>query len=124
VLNRQARFWLHSDLIFNMTEDSKIHQECLKILHGFSYRMIRERKETMRLEKEKQSQADQNNNQVLDENGNEIGSAIHDDDDTYGKKKRLAFLDLLITASGNGTILTDEDIREEVDTFVCLCDIE
>lgn len=114
VLNRQAKFWMQSDFIFKLTDDYKRHEECIKILHGFSYRVIRERKEQIKMEQAKKIAMDQNNNNLsLDENGNVI-----DDEDGLGKKKRLAFLDLLITASGNGSVLTDEDIREEVDTFV------
>ena len=109
---------MQSDFIFKLTDDYKRHEECIKILHGFSYRMIRERKEQIKMEQKKKS-IDMNNNQdVLDENGNLVHSLLVDDEESMGKKKRLAFLDLLITASGNGSVLTDEDIREEVDTFV------
>lgn len=101
-------------MIFKLTKDYKKHQECIKILHGFSYKVIRERKEQIR-----NQHLDANNNKKFDENGNEIYfNKYVDDDESLGKKKRLAFLDLLINASVNGTVLNDEDIREEVDTFV------
>ncbi|KAG4068382.1 hypothetical protein HA402_007902 [Bradysia odoriphaga] len=110
VQTRQSKIWLQPDFIFKHTSLYKSHQRCIEILHGFSYRVIRERKEEI-------MKAKLNNNNITDHNDNETLEP-RDDDVVFGKKKRLAFLDLLIEASQNGTVLSNDDIREEVDTFM------
>jgi hypothetical protein len=40
------------------------------------------------------------------------------DDNDIGEKKRQAFLDLLMEAGQNGSVLTDEEVKEQVDTIM------
>jgi len=40
------------------------------------------------------------------------------DDNDVGEKKRQAFLDLLMEAGQKGSILTDEEVKEQVDTIM------
>lgn len=112
--------------MFRMTKLYQEHQSCIKTLHGFSNRVIKERK----AEITDQNNNDRNNN---DNNNNNNGNSSNNvknlnmldetDESKYEfidfpRKKRLAFLDLLIEASQSGNELSDEDIREEVDTFM------
>lgn len=111
VQSRQSKIWLQPDFMFKCTQLYKSHQRCIEILHGFSYRVIRERKEEI-------AKAKLNNNDLTLPDHNGVVAAARDDEVVFGKKKRLAFLDLLIEASQNGTVLSNDDIREEVDTFM------
>ena len=98
---RQRSPWLFNDFLFRLSPYYAEWKRSLEILHGFTRSVIRERKA-------------------------EFSSSLNakeetDDPDVFvGKRKRrLAFLDLLLEAAGpNGEILSDEDIREEVDTFM------
>ncbi|CAL4063252.1 unnamed protein product, partial [Meganyctiphanes norvegica] len=94
---RQFRPWLHPDILFRLSEYGVEHEKCLKVLHGFTNMAIDQRK---KLFKEKK-----------------LAEKTVEDDD-IGKKKKLAFLDLLLDISDKGANLSDSDIREEVDTFM------
>lgn len=93
IMRRVVRPWLHPSFIYKHTEDGKKFYNCLQKLHGYSTDVIQLRKMTR-----KQGQTGQ----------------VH----RVLKKRRLAFLDLLLEANENENILTDQEIREEVDTFM------
>ncbi|XP_046641927.1 cytochrome P450 4C1-like [Daphnia pulicaria] len=99
VMERSLRPWLDSDLLFNLSALGRENQRCVKILHDFTNQVIQDRKQML------------NNNQSDD-------SVDHVKSQEESPKRRLAFLDLLIQASENGDKLSDDDIREEVDTFM------
>ncbi|XP_046655352.1 cytochrome P450 4c3-like [Daphnia pulicaria] len=101
---RQTRPWLQPDWLFRLFPLGSEQKRCLSILHGFTDEVIRERKNEHKLRKAQQQKKTE--------------TTPNGEDDFISKKPRLAFLDLLIEASQDGKVLSDLDIREEVDTFM------
>ncbi|XP_011696000.1 PREDICTED: cytochrome P450 4C1-like [Wasmannia auropunctata] len=79
----------------------------LKTLHGFTEEIIAKRK----------LYHERTNDKYLKNIGNDISAEENDAEMFRSQRKRLAMLDLLIAASREG-LMTDLDIREEVDTFM------
>ncbi|XP_072165421.1 cytochrome P450 4V2-like [Diadema setosum] len=85
------------DPIFRLTKAGARHKKYLEILHGTTRSMIQRRL-----------------NQAVKPNDIRNG----DEGAVAGKKKRLAFLDLLIQMHREDPNFTMQDIQEEVDTFM------
>lgn len=97
ISNRTTKALLSYDFVFYKSGYGKRFLEYLSTLHGTTNRVIHERK----------SLRQKHNINQEKENV-----------DDFGRKKRQAFLDLLIDVSKDGAVLTHEQIREEVDTFM------
>lgn len=91
----QMRFtnvWVSSDSIFKLTKAGKEHDHSIQVIQKFVAKVIAERKAEWKIKR--------------------------DDNFNDSTKKKRALLDLLLEMSHNGTVLSDEDIREEVNTFM------
>ncbi|XP_066993573.2 cytochrome P450 4C1 [Anabrus simplex] len=98
IIKRTFRPWLHPSFIFDQTELGKEQRHYLNVLHTTTNNVIKKRREELLKQNEKKS-----------EKTNE---------GDFGEKKRMALLDLLLQCSQNGTPLSNDDIREETDTFM------
>lgn len=89
---RQTSPWLWSDFMYKLTPAGAKWRKYIATLHSFTNQVIQERK---------------------------LELQNHDETSTdLGRKKKIAFLDLLLKESKGGTVLSNEDMREEVDTFM------
>lgn len=97
IYRRMKMPWFWFDLWYLLFKEGREHRRGLKCLHTFTKNVIAERVDAMKAE--------------------EDGSASRGPGPS--KRKRKAFLDLLLSVSDeDGNRLSQEDIQEEVDTFM------
>ncbi|KAK3858560.1 hypothetical protein Pcinc_035258 [Petrolisthes cinctipes] len=99
IVERAFKAWLHNDIVYWLSGLSKEHDTHINVLHKFTRDTIKERR-------------------ALYHQLKETTHIPTEEEKLLGKKKLLAFLDLLLEASDGESALTDDDIREEVDTFM------
>lgn len=87
---------MRNQFLFSFTKKAKLYNKSLKILKGFTENVIENRKKERGVTNEK--------------------NKVHEDE--FGVKRKVAFLDLLLELSEEGAVLTDQEIREETDTFM------
>nr|AUB85738.1 CYP4V28 [Penaeus japonicus] len=98
LIKRTTTPWLRPDWLYTLIGQRKEYDACLKVLHDFSQDTIVERRALLQDSRRSGEKAEEQ--------------------EVFGKKRRLAFLDLLLEYSEDSEKLSDEDIREEVDTFM------
>ncbi|XP_023224048.1 cytochrome P450 4c3-like [Centruroides sculpturatus] len=94
-LSRISKPWLWYDTIFQLSSEGRTFKRCVDVMCNFSRKVICERKRELLSEVEGKS---------------------YKNDNVIRKKK--AFLDLLLHHHLQDGSLTEEDVREEVDTFM------
>lgn len=131
---RHTKIWLRPDWLFNLSKYGRKQEKLLEIIHGLTRKVIKKKKSDYANgirgssvdipDKTTITLPTQDSQITSTIEGLSFGQSagLKDDldveDNDVGEKKRVAFLDLMIEASQNGVVITDEEIKEQVDTIM------
>ncbi|GIY81414.1 cytochrome P450 4V2 [Caerostris darwini] len=99
VMYRAFQPWLWTDFLFYLTKTGKQFKTNIRLVHGFTQKVITERKMDMT----RRNQSDQLQQKLNSE---------------VPKKKRKAFLELLLEQHLADPSFTEQDVKDEVETFM------
>ncbi|XP_072753525.1 cytochrome P450 4g15-like [Anoplolepis gracilipes] len=125
---------LRFDILFKLTKFAKKQTKLLNIIHTLTDNVIKEKSKDIEeklINDVQQKSKPMENSNVVKDDGNDKNTAtkytklhyVRDDlddidENDIGEKKRLAFLEMLLDLKKNGGQMTDEEIREEVNTIM------
>ncbi|CAH0759292.1 unnamed protein product [Diatraea saccharalis] len=129
---RHTKIWLRPEFLFSFTQYAKKQTKLLDIIHGLTKKVIKRKKEEFKSgkkpsvlsEPETTTSTEIPATKTTSVEGLSFGQAaglkddLDVDDNDVGQKKRLAFLDLLLESSQSGVAISDEEIKEQVDTIM------
>lgn len=139
--HRQIKIWLRPNILFQL-QYGNIQEKLLDTIHSLTKKVLKMRKEEYLKNQDndklnetsdskilsseaKTKEASKQKETKIDESGSfSFGQSagLKDDLDVegndVGEKKRMAFLDHLIESSQKGAPITDEEIKEQVDTIM------
>uniref|UniRef100_A0A336MZ37 CSON003376 protein n=1 Tax=Culicoides sonorensis TaxID=179676 RepID=A0A336MZ37_CULSO len=130
---RHTKIWLYADWMFNLTKHAKNQEKLLDTIHGLTKKVIRNKKDafakgtrgslaTTTIKTDEIKTKPVKSTTVVEGLSFGQSAGLKDDldvdDNDIGEKKRLAFLDLLLESAENGAIISDEEIKEQVDTIM------
>lgn len=135
---RHFKIYYRFDKIFNLTSLRKQQEQLLGIIHGLTKKVIKRKNE--QYEKEladnkgsrpspiladliAKEDAKKKRELAMKGDPKKMAEGLRDDlddqdENDIGEKRRMAFLDLLIETAKGGANLTDEVIKEQVDTIM------
>lgn len=100
VYQRIFSWWKRFDWLWPLSKDYQTNRKAVNILRAFNETVISQRKKQLIAQQ-------QGNNNDSDKTGDEVTP-----------KRRPVFLDMMLSATVDGVPLTDQEIGDEVSTFV------